>query len=66
MGDRVVSEHSAKPTAGLAEGEFETVGLKPGICILRTAGEFAAEAHQIAQQQIILAPNPFDWPTVSP
>ena len=66
MGNRVISEQSAKPEAGLIEGEFETARLKPGICILRATGEFRAEAQQIAQQQIILAPNPFDWPALCP
>ena len=65
MGNRVVSEQSAQPKARPAEGEFETAGLKPGICILRAAAKFGAEAQQTAQQQIILAPNPFDWPTLS-
>jgi hypothetical protein len=60
MGNRVTSEQSAKPKAGLMEGEFETARLKPGICILRATGEFGAEP--TAQQQIILTPNPFDWP----
>jgi hypothetical protein len=64
-GKRVISEQSTKPEAGSIEGDFETAGLKPGMCILRATGEFGAEAQQVAHQQIILAPNPFDWPTLS-
>lgn len=64
-GNRVVSEQPANPKAGLVEGEFETAGLEPGICTLRAVGASGAEPQPTAQQQIILAPNPFDWPAVS-
>jgi hypothetical protein len=66
MGNRVISEQSAQPGAGLIEGVFETARLKPGICILRATGEFGAEAQPMAQQQIILATDPFEWPPLQP
>jgi hypothetical protein len=64
-GNRIVSEQSAEPKAGLLQGGFETARLKPGIYTLRVFDEFGVPAWQSARQQVILAPDPFDWPTPS-
>ena len=66
MGNRVISEQTAQTGTGLVEGVFETARLNPGICILRATGESGAEAQPMAQQQIILAIDPFDWPSLQP
>jgi len=61
LGARVVAEQVGKPVAGQLQGEFETATLKPGIYLLRARGEAEAHTLPLAQQQIILAPNPFEW-----
>jgi hypothetical protein len=61
MGNRVISEKVANPAAGQLEGEFETGHLKPGLCTLRATNQTGVQAPVVAQQQLILAPNPFEW-----
>jgi hypothetical protein len=65
MSNRVVSEQAANPAAGQIQGEFETSRLQPGLYTLRAITRSGVQAPVVAQHQLILAPNPFDWPPLS-
>ena len=58
--DRVISEQTHRATGPL-EGSFETAQLKPGIYTLRAMNQNGAAAPVMAQLQLIVAPDPFDW-----
>ncbi|MBP7937467.1 MAG: hypothetical protein KA354_22720 [Phycisphaerae bacterium] len=64
-GERRLAEHAARPEGGVLHGAFESQGLRPGICTLRAILDSPSSAPQTAQRDIILAPDPFDWPARS-
>jgi hypothetical protein len=59
--DRVISQQSARPEAGLLQGHFETLPLKPGIYTLRAESDTPGQPREIAEQQFIVALDPFAW-----
>jgi len=61
MSDRVISEQVANPATGKLQGEFETAQLKPGVHTLRATIQTGGQT-PVAQQEVILAPDPFAWP----
>ncbi|HWH70309.1 MAG TPA: hypothetical protein VNT26_13065, partial [Candidatus Sulfotelmatobacter sp.] len=64
-GDHLIAEKAGTPEAGLLQSEFETGALTPAIYTLRVTGNAGTQEAHAAQHQIILTPNPFDWPTLS-
>jgi len=61
-GKRTVSEQPIQPGTETVRGEFETSRLKPGIYTLSATAQAGAQTPVVAQQHLILVPNPFDWP----
>ena len=57
LGGRVVAQASPAQT-GRRQGTFDTRVLRPGIYTVRAT--LAAPA-QVAQRQVVLAPDPFRW-----
>jgi len=64
--NRTIAEHRGRAEGGRLHGAFESQGLKPGIYLLKATIDSQPSATQQAQQQIILAPDPFDWPAHKP
>jgi hypothetical protein len=64
--DRVVAQQAGRPEARVVQGKFETGRLRPGIYRLQATGNAGAPGHEAAQREIILAPDPFDWPARKP
>jgi hypothetical protein len=64
MDHRVISEQVGMHESTLQHGDFETARLSPGLCTLRATCKAGAEAPPIAQRRFILAPDPFDWPSL--
>ena len=59
-GKKTVAEE--QPSTPRVKGAFQTLGLNLGICTLRATHTLPdAQPSQTSQQQIILAPNPFNW-----
>jgi len=56
-----VQEQTLAAAAGPLHGAFESRALKPGIYTLQAILTVPPQAPQTAQQQIILAPDPFEW-----
>jgi len=65
-GDRMMAEHTGRTEGTGLRGAFESQGLAPGIYRLKAMLNSPPSAPQNAQQEIILAPNPFDWPAHKP
>jgi hypothetical protein len=60
--NRIIAEHTGRTEGGWLHGAFESQGLKPGIYLLKAMLDSPPSASQNAQREIILAPDPFDWP----
>jgi len=62
LGDRLVGEQARQAQPGPLEGTFPSRGLSPGVYTLRATLKGPEGAPQIAEHEVILAPDPFDWP----
>jgi hypothetical protein len=60
-GNRLVAEQTRQARSGLQHGTFETRELRPGVYTLRATLRAPQEGAESAQQQVIVAPNPFAW-----
>jgi len=65
-GERKLAEHTARLEGGGLRGAFESHGLKSGVCTLKAVLDAPSSAPQTAQRDLIVAPDPFDWPTRRP
>jgi hypothetical protein len=60
-GNQSVGEQTRSAATGPLRGSFESHRLKPGIYTLEARVQTPLQGPQMARQQVILAPNPFDW-----
>jgi hypothetical protein len=65
-GGRVVARQARPAQPGPLLGAFGTRGLKPGLYTLQATRQgppgTSPGTPQTARRQVILAPDPFDWP----
>ena len=60
MGERIVTEQTYPTAARPLRGAFESRGLQCGIYTLRVSADAPLQAPQMAQRQVILAPDPWE------
>ena len=61
-GDQVVVQQEGRTEGGVLSGTFGSQGLKDGVYLLRAIMSAPPAADQTAERELLLTPNPFDWP----
>ena len=66
-GERRIAEQTLPATTGTLRGTFDTAGIRPGPYTLKAHTSVTPpQAPPTAQRQVVVAPDPFDWPVRVP
>jgi len=61
-GGQAVRQQEGRTEGGVLSGTFGSQGLKAGVYLLRASLEAPPAERQAAQRELLLTPDPFDWP----